>query len=182
MKLFGYLRNAAVLLAALAAMLPSDGALSQVVTAQPTYVNPGAVTDLGNGPAELRVAQGNALLSTSQGSGVGSTSGSSTSLALTAVPATPPCVGCIISGAGITSGTTVTAYNGVTSITMSAAMTVASSTPVAWGAACPTNPQAVLPVQASVGGDFPFFTQARLCAYSPNGPGAALLQFSIGAH
>ena len=172
----------AALLAALVAFVPLS-ALAQTVVAVPTVVSPRTVVDLGNGPTEVKVAQGNLGLFTSSGSGTGSTSGSSTTLTLTATPTTVPCVGCIISGTGITSATTVASYSGVT-IGLSSAMTVAASTAVAWGAACPaappTNP--LLLVQAGVGGDFPLYTQARACAYGGNGPGAMIIQFAIGAH
>src|SRR6202795_518871 len=91
-----------------------------------------AVADLGNGPVKVRMIAGNASIFTSQGSGTGSTSGSSTALTLTATPATAPLVGGLISGNGITSGTTIAAYNGTTGVTLSAAMTVAGGTAVAW--------------------------------------------------
>jgi hypothetical protein len=173
----------AALIAALA-LLPLP-ALAQTVVAVPTVVKSATIVDLGNGPTEVRTLQGNMGLFTSQGSGVGSTSGSSTTLTLTATAAAdPPCVGCIISGAGITSGTTVSAFNGTTGITLSAAMTVAASTALAWGQACPSAPPqvALALVQAAVGSDFPLYTQARVCAYGGNGPGAILAQFAIGAH
>jgi hypothetical protein len=173
-----------IALLALAAAF-SEPALSQTVVQVPTVVVSNTVVDLGNGPTEIRTLQGNLGLFTSSGSGVGSTSGSSTTLTLTAsAAANPPCVGCIISGTGITSGTTVAAFNGTTGITLSAAMTVAASTALAWGQACPTtqpsNPLAL--VQAAVGSDFPMYTQARVCAYGVRGPGAMLAQFAIGAH
>jgi hypothetical protein len=193
MKLFDTLRTAvAAALLALAAMLPSEGALAQVVTQLPVYIDastssgPVAPTDLGNGPLEFKVLQGNGILFSSSGTGVGSTSGASTTLTLTATPSTPPCVGCIISGAGITSGTTVAAFNGTTTITLSAAMTVAASTPLAWGAACPSTVTGVKGVLIQpgqpTGGDYPFYTQARLCGYSGNAPGLTVLPFAIGAH
>ena len=176
------LKFRAALLVAAFALAPLS-ALAQTVVAVPTVVSPRTVVDLGNGPTEVKVAQGNLGLFTSSGSGTGSTSGSATPLTLTATPLTVPCVGCIISGTGITSGTTVISYSYPT-IGLSAAMTVASGTAVAWGAACPaappTNP--LLLVQAGVGGDFPFYTQARACAYGGNGPGGLLIQFAIGAH
>jgi hypothetical protein len=173
-----------IALLALAAAF-SEPALAQTVVQVPTVVASNTVVDLGNGPTEIRTLQGNMGLFTSQGSGVGSTSGSSTTLTLTATAAAdPPCVGCIISGTGITSGTTVAAFNGTTGITLSAAMTVAASTALAWGQACPTtqpsNPMAL--VQAAVGSDFPMYTQARVCAYGNRGPGALISQFAIGAH
>jgi hypothetical protein len=182
MKSLGSKFRAALAASALLMPLP---ALAQTVVQVPLAVNSHAILDLGNGPTEIRTVQGNLGLFTSQGSGVGSTSGSSTTLTLTAsAAADPPCVGCIISGTGITSGTTVAAFNGTTGITLSAAMTVAASTPLAWGAACPspppTSPLAL--VQAQVGSDFPFYTQARVCAYGGNGPGAMIAQFPIGAH
>jgi hypothetical protein len=172
------------LIAALVALAPIT-AFAQTVVAVPTNISTRTVVDLGNGPTEIRTLQGNMGLFTSQGSGIGSTSGSSTTLTLTATAAAnPPCVGCIISGAGITSGTTVAAFNGTTGITLSAAMTVAASTALAWGQACPSAPPSVplALVQAAVGSDFPMYTQARVCAYGGNGPGALITQFAIGAH
>lgn len=174
-----------LLIAALLALLPGV-ALAQTVTQLPVYMNNNIaqVYDFGNGPIELRMLQGSAQFLTSQGSGVGSTSGSSTTLTLTATPTTAPCVGCIISGTGITSGTTVSAFNGTTTVTLSAAMTVASSTALAWGAACPASPGAipVAQVQAGVGGDIPWYTQARVCGYAQYGVGATAIPFAIGAH
>jgi len=137
-----------------------------------------AVADIGNGPIKVRVTQGNASIFTSQGTGVGSTSGSSTTLTLTSTPATPPIVGGLISGTGITSGTTVAAYNGTTGITLSAAMTVPASTTVSWGAACPSSAAGIPAqyIQASVMADYYLlYTQARVCAISPGGPVNTLL-------
>lgn len=175
-----------LLLATLFAMALPEAAPAQVVTQLPVYVNNniGLVYDFGNGPLELRVLQGSFQLGTSTGTGVGSTSGSSTTLTLTATPAVAPCVGCIISGAGITSGTTVAAFNGTTTITLSAAMTVAASTPLAWGAACPTAPgtNPIALVQAGIGGDMPLYTQGRICGWAQFGAGATVLPFAIGAH
>lgn len=183
------MKNLAFALLALFAIALPEGALAQNAVSLPAYVNPGTTTDLGNGPQDIRVTQGNALLSTSQGSGVGSAT-ASTAVTLTAVPATPPCVGCLLTPAASPSLTTVTipagafvsAYNGVTTVTMSTLVTIGAGAQLAWGAACPATPGVVLPVQASVGGDLPFYTSSRLCGYSPNGPGAALLTFPIGAH
>jgi hypothetical protein len=184
-----------ILLAALAllAIALPEGALAQSVTSLPAYLNPGVQTDLGNGPQDLRIVSGNALLATSLGTGIGSTSGSSTTLTLTATPTTVPCVGCAVSGVftnppasavTIPSTALISAYNGGLLITMSTLVTVPGSTPLAWGSACPASPPTgvMLPVQASVGGDLPFYTTARICGYSPNGPGAAVLSFPIGAH
>ena len=174
----------AALAVVLAVLMPLS-ALAQTVVAVPTNVSARAIADLGNGPTEIRVLQGQMGVFTSQGSGTGSTSGSATPLTLTATPTTVPCVGCIISGTGITSGTTVGSYTASTLVIgLSAAMTVATGTAVAWGAACPGAPPtvAIALVQAAVGGDLPMYTQARVCAYGGNGPGALFTQFAIGAH
>lgn len=185
MRLLNTFRAAFAALALLGlAVLP---AAPQTVTPAPTYVDnsQNVVTDLGNGPTEIKMVTGSAQLFTRQGSGVGSTSGSSTNLTLTAVPTVTPCVGCNISGTGVTSGTTVTAFNGTTSITLSTTLTIASGTALAWGSACPTTMAGVtnlLLAQAGVGGDLPFYTQARVCAAGQFAAGASLLQFPIGAH
>lgn len=172
-------------LAGLFALVALAPAPAQVVTQLPIYLdNSAAVSDLGNGPVEIRVVQGSASLFTSSGSGVGSTSGSSVTLVLTATPATPPCIGCFISGAGVTTGATVSAYNGTTTVTLSNASTIAASTALAWGAACPTTTAGVrsMLVQAGVGADFPLYTTARICGGAPYSPGATILPFAIGAH
>lgn len=178
---------------ALLAMLPSEGALAQVVVQLPAFAAPRTVLDLGNGPLETHMIAGNMFMFTSSGSGLGSTSGSSTTLTLTATPTVNiPLVGGIISGTGITSGTTVAAFNGTTTITLSAAMTVAASTPLAWGSACPVSTMAA-PAQPPAGNlmaalqtgdnlDMPWYTQARMCAYGGQGPGGQFLVFPIGAH
>jgi hypothetical protein len=181
MKMVSLFRSAAVALALLA---PLSAAKAQTVVQQPQFAAPNTVLDVGNGPTEFRMLTGSMAVFTSQGSGTGSTSGSSTNLTLTAVPATAPCVGCQISGTGVTSGTTVASYNGVTTIGLSTAMTIASGTALAWGAACPasppTNPLAL--IQADVGADLPFYTQARVCAFGGRGPGGQFTSFPIGAH
>ncbi len=179
------LRAALVATAALFAVAVPFAAPAQVVTTLPVSVSANSVTDLGNGPQEFQVIQGQVGLFTSSSSGVGSTSGSATPLTLTSTAAAnPPCIGCIISGAGITSGTTVASFNGTTTIGLSAAMTVAAGTVVAWGKACPTTPgtakQAL--AQAGVGNALPFYTQARICAAGNTGPGGQILPFAIGAH
>lgn len=137
-----------------------------------------AVADVGNGPVKVRMTQGNASVFTSLGSGTGSTAGSSINLTLTGTPATAPIVGGIISGAGITSGTTVAAYNGTTGVTLSAAMTVPANTALAWGAACPGSaagiPSQFIPASVSAG-FYVLYTQARVCAISPGGPANTLL-------
>lgn len=181
-----YLRNGLARLLALAFVAAGVvAAHAQTVVQQPAFVAPGTVYDAGNGPAEFRILLGNTSIFTSQDSGLGSTSGSSTSLTLTSsAAAKPPCIGCVISGTGITAGTTVTAFNGTTGITLSAAMNVAASTPLSWGKACPSTPGSlpVALVQAAVGADMPFYTYSRLCLYGASGPGAQFLQFPIGAH
>lgn len=160
-------------LIAVAIALTPLSALAQSAVTLPIAAN--AVADIGNGPIKVRMIAGNASIFTSQGSGVGSTSGSSTALTLTGTPATAPIVGGLISGAGITSGTTIAAYNGTTGITLSAAMTVAGGTAVAWGAACPLTPPSNV-IQASAMADyFIMYTQARVCAVSPGGPVNTLL-------
>jgi hypothetical protein len=149
-------------------------ALAQNAITLPIAAN--AVADLGNGPIKVRMIAGNASIFTAQGSGTGSTSGASTTLTLTATPATPPIVGGLISGNGITSGTTVTAYNGTTGMTLSAAMTVPGGTTVSWGAACPSSVGSAPVIQASpMAGYYIMYTQARVCAVSPGGPVNTLL-------
>ncbi len=181
MRLVNMFRAASVALALLAPL----SAKAQTVTQLPQFVAPSSRIDLGNGPVEIRMLTGQMQLTTSQASGVGQTSGggSSTSVILTAVPSTPPLVGALISGTAITSGTTVSAYT-LTTITLSAAMSVATSTTLSWGAACPATATAtsVALVQAGVGGDLPLYTQARICGYGGNGPGGQFLPFAIGAH
>jgi hypothetical protein len=163
-----------LLVTLLTACCTAISASAQTAITLPIAAN--AVADIGNGPIKVRMIAGNASIFTAQGSGVGSTSGSSTALTLTATPATPPTIGGLISGTGIVSGTTVTAYNGTTGITLSAAMTVASSTPLAWGAACPSSVGSAPVIQASAQADYYImYTQARVCAVSPGGPVNTLL-------
>lgn len=178
-------------------MVPSVSAIAQTVVAQPAFIGSQRWIDLGNGPVEVQPIEGNGDLYTSFGTGVGSTSGSSTTLTLTATPAVAPCVGCIISGAGITSGTTVAAFNGTTTVTLSAAMTVAASTALAWGAACPAataigtpgvSPNTVASLgspavlRAGQGTGYPMYTQGRICVYAAQQSGFTFLYFAIGAH
>lgn len=182
MKMFSMFRALAIA----SALLCAGPALAQTVTSLPVYTgnNPNSVVDLGNGPTEVRILTGQAQIFTSSSSGTsGNGTTSSTAVTVTATPSTPPCVGCIISGTGITSGTTVTATSG-TSITLSAAMSVATSTTLSWGAACPASSSGVaaILVQAAVGADLPLYTQARICTSGQFAAGATLLQFPIGAH
>lgn len=180
-----YLRSiGALAIVAALALFPSLVA-AQVVTQLPAYVdNNGAVTDFGNGPLQFKALTGNGTVFTSSGSGLGS--GSTTAITLTATPSSnPPCVGCRITGAGIVGVTTITAYNGTTGITVDTSQTIAASTPLAWGSACPSTATGVRGVFFQVGqpaGDPPFYTAARLCGYAGNGPGMSVLTFPIGAH
>lgn len=179
--------------AALLGMLAlfASPAFAQVVSQQPLFVAPRTVLDLGNGPLEIKALTGSGGIFTSQGSGVGS--GTTTSITLTATPAVPPCIGCAISGGTLVASSIVTAYNGTTGITTNTSQTVAASTPLSWGAACPVSTQTT-PVQPpasslmaflQVGqppGDIPLYTLSRICAYGATGPGMQFVTFAIGAH
>jgi len=173
-----YIFSLAVL--ALAFLAPSDGALAQSVAALPVYVAPNAAVDLGAGPMETRAVIGGVTLQAPTGAGVGSTSGSSTTLTLTATPTVPPLVGGPIQGSGITAGTTVAAFNGTTTITLSAAMTVASNTPLTWAVACPATPSSGI-AQREADKDLPWYTTAHVCAYGGQQK-ADVVTFAIGAH
>lgn len=158
------------LLASLLLLCGLTAAHGQSAAPQPGAIAGSSVNDLGNGPLKLRIVQGSANIFTSQGSGTGSTSGASTSLTLTATPTTPPCVGCVIAGSGITAGTTIAAY-AATSITLSAPMTVPTSTALTWGAACPASVGSAPYLQATASQDFwPLYTTARICALSQGSP------------
>jgi hypothetical protein len=131
------LRTAAAFVAALtiAALLP-EASLAQVVTQQPQFAAPRAVLDLGNGPTEIMPLLGNGFVFTSSGSGLGS--GTTTAITLTATPTVnPPCVGCQITGSGITGTTLITAYNGTTGITVNTSQTISASTPACVGRGVP---------------------------------------------
>lgn len=169
-------------LAWLAAAVPVD---AQVVTQLPIYLdNSGVVYDFGNGPLEIRMLQGNAGIFTSQGSGVGS--GTTTTITLTATPTVPPCVGCAISGGTLIASSIVTAFNGTTTITTNTSQTVAASTPLAWGAACPTssvgNRVMLLQPGQPPTADIPIYTLARICGGAQFTAGATVIPFPIGAH
>lgn len=187
------LRAAVFAVAALAAAFLPGKVDAQVVVQQPQFAAPRAVLDLGNGPTEIKMVTGSAGVFTSSGSGLGS--GTTTSITLTATPTVnPPCVGCQITGAGITGTTLITAYNGTTGITVNTSQTIGASTPLAWGAACPpVNAQSGNPPQgypmvlmqagnASFTGDLPLFTAARICVAGLTGPGGQLVNFAIGTH
>ena len=198
---------------ALAVLLPI-GAHAQYATSatvapvvkQPGFVQSQQWQDLGNGPLDVQPVEGNGAVYSSSGTGTGSTTGYSTTVALTAAPAIQPCVGCIIGGVtnlGLTAWSatpiTITAFDGVTKITVSTPLNVTSTTSLAWGAACPaataTNvpgsaPGAITPLQlssplmarAGVGGTLPLYTQARLCVYGAFQNGFTFLTFPVGAH
>lgn len=149
----------------------ASAAFAQSATSVPGTYTASVVNDLGNGPLKVRAVQGSAQVFTSQGSGVGSTSGSSTSLTLTAVPATAPCVGCQVAGPGIATGLTVSAFNGVTSITLSAVSTVPASSALTWGAACPGSIGSAPYLQAAPSSSFlPVYSQSRVCALASGSP------------
>jgi hypothetical protein len=165
----------------LSALLALSWLAAPIVHAQNAITLPiaaAAVADIGNGPIKVRVTQGNASIFTSQGSATALTLNGGTGLVLGAKPATAPIVGGLISGTGITSGTTVTAYDGVTSLTLSLAATIPGGTTVSWGAACPAS-AAGIPAQfipGSILADYYLlYTQARICAISPGGPANTLL-------
>lgn len=170
---------------ALAAFFPGK-ADAQSVLSLPVYLNNnvGQVYDFGNGPLEFKVVQGSAQLWTMSGSGTIQTLSASTSITLNAsAAAAPPCVGCAISGPGLTTQL-VTAFNGTTGITISAVATSASGNTLSWGVACPASvgANATLQVGATAGNDLPFFTTARLCGASQFSAGGVVLPFTIGAH
>lgn len=173
MKFLNSIRTAARALPILllAALLPGV-AIAQSVTPFPFVVKSRGNVDLGNGPLKIRMVGGQTSLYTSQGSGTG-TASASTALTLTATPATPPCIGCVITcnavsaSCSIPAGTTVAAYNGSTGITLSASSTI-TAVQVNWGAACPTtmtNAPGQVQVQAGAGNpDTIIYTAARVCA------------------
>ncbi len=174
------------------------------ITKQPGFVQSQQWQDLGNGPLDVQPVEGNGAVYSSGGTGLGSTSGNSTAITLAAVPAIQPCVGCILAGVtnlGLATSTpiTITAFNGVTSVTISQPLNISSSTLLGWGAACPaataanvpgSPPGAITPLQlssplmarAGVAGTFPLYTQARLCAYGAFQNGFTFLTFPVGAH
>lgn len=200
-----FFRNlaSAALVAALALGTYCAPADAQTVTQLPAYVDQGGPRDFGNGPIELKIVQGNAIFTTSQGFGVIS-SVSGTLITLTATPTSTPCIingtiatntvlNCAIGGGGITAGTLVGSYNVSTGTGTGTGPSIGIPTginntavnagqPIGWGAACPASPPAGVTLQASVGGDFPFYTYARVCAYQQFGPGALVMPFAIGAH
>jgi hypothetical protein len=187
-----YLRNLFLALAALVAIALPEGALAQVVSQQPKFVAPLAWLDVGNGPTEVLPLNGNGKLYSRMGTATSTAVSASTTMTLAATPTYAPCVGCVISGTGITAGTTVAAYNGTTGITLSAAMTVANNTVVSFGVACPTSGVPTPgdtsyspPLELRAGSErtigIPFYSYARLCAYSDTQAGLTFATFPIGA-
>jgi hypothetical protein len=180
---------------AVASMLPG-GVEAQTVTAQPNFVAPRSVVDLGNGPMEILPLSGNGAVFTQFGTAVG-TAPTSTALTLTtSQAANPPCVGCFVTcpspvNCTIPASTTVAAFNGTTLITLSAAATITAAS-VNFGQLCPISTQAA-PVQPTTPMGFvqtgvtpaaglPMYTQGRVCAYGGTGPGMQFVNFPIGAH
>lgn len=167
----------------------ADAQTTPVVLQLPVYLNNnvGQVYDFGNGPMEIKIVQGSAQLWTSQGTGIGQTPGgsSSTAVNLTAVPTSPPCIGCNL---GLTtpgvSNLVVASYNGVTQIGLTAATTIATGTTLVWGSPCPTSVGStpVLNTQGGIINDLPFNTLARMCGASQFSAGGVVLPFAIGAH
>jgi hypothetical protein len=178
----GILKRFGIGLAIGLALLTSP-AFAQTVLSLPVAITRSAVVEFGNGPLRFKALTGQGMIFTSSGSGISTAVSASTAMVLAAsAAAIPPCVGCAISGAGITPGTTVTAFNGTTGVTLSAAMTVAASTPVAWGMACPATATAQSIKAALIGPnlDLPFYTYARLCGSAASGqPGAQILTSAV---
>lgn len=180
-----------LVLAALFAVVLPEAAPAQTFVQRPLFVQSQQWYDLGSGPLEVAIAEGNAFVMSAVASATGSTSGSSTTLTLTAVPQVAPLVGAPISGTGITAGTTVAAYTaGTAVITLSAAMTVAAGTAITYGTACPAtgNPGVGqgggMNIRAGTQGglsNYPLYTTAKICAYGSYQGGAQLLTFPIGA-
>lgn len=188
------------------ALLPS-GADAQTSDKQPRYIQNQQWVDLGNGPSEILIAEGTGLLYASGGGGLG-TSAATTTLTLAATPAAgfAPAVGAVITCAAsntitpctIPAATTVTAFNGTTTVTTSVA-TTATAANLVWGSACPAatavNVPGVAPgtvpalgpalsLRVTQGGPhtaFPLYTTARLCAYGGQQQGMVFLTFPIGA-
>lgn len=180
-------------LASLAAVLLPEAALAQTFSQRPLFVQPQQWYDLGSSASGIEVAivEGNAFVMSALAFATGSTSGSSTTLTLTAVPQVAPLVGALISGTGITAGTTVAAYTpGTAVITLSAAMTVAAGTAITYGTACPANGSPApnqsggMNIRAGTQGglsNYPLYTTAKICVFGSYQGGAQLLTFPIGA-
>jgi hypothetical protein len=190
-----------------AASLLGGHANAQTAAKQPTFIQTNQWADLGNGPVEVMPIEGAGSVYTSGGgAGVTGTSAGTTTLTLSGTPAIAPCVGCVITcsptntaACTIPALTTVTAFNGTTTVTTSVATTVTAAS-LTWGAACPAatavNVQGVSPnsvpslgapinLRASAGQNgvsaFPLYSSARICPYGAQG-GLTFLTFPIGAH
>lgn len=179
------------------AFLATAPVLAQTVTQQPNFAAPRTVVDLGNGPTEIMPLSGSGAVFTAFGTGTGSAP-TTTALTLTAsAAANPPCVGCFVTcpspvNCSIPASTTVSAFNGTTGVTLSAAATITAAV-VNFGTLCPVSTQAapVQPtqamafIQAGVNDQLqgiPLYTQGRVCMYGAAGPGLQFVNFAIGAH
>jgi hypothetical protein len=158
---------------------------AQTVTAQPGYIENGAVNDFGNGPLEVKVLNGNASIAAAVVNGTLASS-TATLLTLTATPTLPPCVGCAIgSNAGATTTTVVTSSGNTITITATLGALTPGTSVIGWGIPCTASPPAGIrtaQITPAATGDYPFYSLGRICGYSPNGPGAQILTFPIGAH
>lgn len=187
----------AALVAAFAFVALHSGKVeAQTVVAQPNFAAPRTVVDLGNGPTEILPLSGNGILFSQFGSATGSAPGTTALTLTTSQAANPPCIGCNVTcpspvNCSIPANTTVSAFNGTTLITLSAAATITAAL-VNFGQLCPVSTQAapvqpvafgMLPVQAGVNSaGVPMYTQARVCVYGGIGPGLQFANFPIGAH
>jgi hypothetical protein len=160
---------------------------AQGVTAQPGYIENGAVNDFGNGPVEIKILSGNASVAAAVASGTLSST-TATVLTLTGTPTLPPCVGCAIgTNAGATTTTVVSSSGNTITITATLGALTNGTTLIGWGIPCTASPPAgvraaqIQPGQPG-GSDYPFYSLGRICGYAPNGPGAMILTFPIGAH
>jgi hypothetical protein len=151
----------------------------------PVSVDPGAVTDFGNGPLRFKSIGGQAMIFTSSFGQVGTSAGTTALTLAATAAANPPCVGCAISCVGgplaaacsIPAGTTVTAFNGTTGITTSVATTVTAAT-VQWGMACPATAAGAKAALIGPSVDLPFWTTARLCGSAAPGQSGAQVMTS----
>ena len=190
-----------VLLLALGVLFGTLAAANaQTVTRQPFFAATNSWTDLGNGPLEVMPIEGSAIAYTSSSTSTataGAAARANLTVALNLSPA--PCVGCIVSGTGVTSGTTVVSYTpGTGVIVLSANLTATATGNVySFGVACPTSglptaPSATgnslsVPLNLRAGVEpftagIPLYSQARLCLYGGQQAGGTVVTFAIGAH
>lgn len=188
-------RAAVLAIAILAAALLPYAAFAQTVTAQPNFVAPRAVLDLGNGPTEIVAINGSGALFTSFNTATASVTTTALTFAASQA-ANPPCVGCFITcpspvNCTIPANTTIVSFNGTTGAVLSASSTVTAAS-VSYGQLCPISTQAapvqptqpmafIQPGQPPASG-LPMYTQGRVCAYGGAGPGLQFVNFAIGAH